>query len=34
MGYLLSDYSISYFPDNGTGYHPLYQDTTKLSPKK
>lgn len=28
MGYLLSDYSISYFPDNGTGYHPLYQDTT------
>ena len=28
MGYLLSDYSLSYFPDNGTGYHPLYQDTT------
>ncbi len=28
MGYLLSDYTISYFPDNGTGYHPLYQDTT------
>ena len=27
MGYL-SDYSINYFPDNGTGYHPLYQDTT------
>ena len=28
MGYFLSDYSISPFPDNGTGYYPLYQDTT------
>ena len=28
MGYLLSDYTISLFPDNGTDYHPLYSDTT------
>ena len=28
MGYFLSDYSISLFPDIETGYHPLYSDTT------
>lgn len=28
MGYYLSDYSISLFPDIETGYHPLYSDTT------
>ena len=28
MGYFLSDYTISLFPDNGTDYHPLYSDTT------
>ena len=28
MGYFLSDYTISLFPDIETGYHPLYQDTT------
>ena len=28
MGYFLSDYSISLFPDISTDYHPLYSDTT------
>ena len=28
MGYFLSDYTISLFPDIETGYHPLYSDTT------